>query len=61
MDWDNVRITLTGLAIQAMLERDSSWESKVISDVFYKTFAKHCVRIADACVEELKKIVSIVI
>lgn len=61
MDWDNVRITLTGLAMQAMLERDSSWESKVISDVFYKTLAKHFVRIADACVEELKKIVSIVI
>lgn len=37
-----------------MLERDSSWESKVISDAFYKTLAKHCVRIADACVEELK-------
>ena len=36
MDWDNVRITLTCLAMQAMLERDSSLESNVISDVFYK-------------------------
>ena len=61
MDWDNVRITLTGLAMQAMLERDSSWESNVILDAFYKNIAKYCVRIADACVEELKKIVSIVI
>lgn len=48
MDWDNVRITLTGLAMQAMCERDSSLESKVIFDVFYKTLAKHCVKIADA-------------
>lgn len=31
MDWDNVRITLTGLAMQATIERDSSLESKVIS------------------------------
>ena len=36
MDWNNIRITLTGLAMKAMLERDSSLESNVISDVFYK-------------------------
>ena len=54
IDWEKERINLAGLAMQGMLERDTQWASKIVSDIFYKKLAKHCVQIADALVDELK-------
>ena len=54
-EWEMARINLSGLAMQGMLERDSSTLSKVVSDTFYKHLAHHCVAIADEIIKELKK------
>lgn len=47
------RIQLAGMALQGMLERESSWPSKLVSDVFCKTLARHCVKLADAIIDEI--------
>ena len=54
IDWNQVTINLTGQALNGMLEHETSVYSKVMSDVFYKKLAKHCVNLAIACTEELK-------
>ena len=50
---EKTRIQLAGLALQGMLERESSWSSKIISDLMYEKLAKHCVKMADAVLKEL--------
>lgn len=50
---EDTRIQLAGLAMQGMIERESSWSSKIISDLMYDKIAKHCVRLADAVLREL--------
>ena len=52
-DLQTTRIQLAGLALQGMLERESSWSSKIISDLMYEKLAKHCVKMADAVLKEL--------
>jgi len=52
-DIEKTRIQLAGLALQGMLERESSWSSKIISDLMYEKLAKHCVKMADAVLKEL--------
>jgi hypothetical protein len=52
-DIEKTRIQLAGLALQGMLERESSWSSKIISDLMYEKLAKHCVKMADAILKEL--------
>ena len=55
VDWEKVRIELTGQIAQGIVERDTSWTSKIADDLMYKKVAKHCVTLADALIEELKK------
>lgn len=55
IDWNQVTINLTAQALNGMLEHESTIISKVVSDVFYESLAKHCVKLAMACTEELKK------
>ena len=55
INWERERINLAGIALQGILEREQSFLSKVLSDVEYKRLAHHCVRIADAIIEEIKK------
>lgn len=55
VDWEKVRIELTGQIAQGIVERDTSWTSKIADDLLYKKVAKHCVALADALIEELKK------
>lgn len=55
-DWDLARVNLSGLALQGILERDSSILSKIVSDTFYKHLARHCVAIADEIIKELQKV-----
>ena len=52
-DIEKTRIQLSGLALQGMIERESSWSSKIISDLMYEKLAKHCVKMADAVLKEL--------
>lgn len=52
-DIEKTRIQLAGLAMQGMIERESSWSSKIISDLMYEKLAKHCVKMADAVLKEL--------
>lgn len=52
-DIKKTRIQLAGLALQGMIERESSWSSKIISDLMYEKLAKHCVKMADAVLKEL--------
>jgi len=52
-DIEKTRIQLAGLALQGMIERESSWSSKIISDLMYEKLAKHCVKMADAVLKEL--------
>ena len=52
-DIEKTRIQLAGLALQGMLERESSWSSKIISDLMYEKLAKHCIKMADAVLKEL--------
>ena len=52
-DIEKTRIQLAGLALQGMIERESSWSSKIISDLMYEKLAKHCVKMADAVMKEL--------
>ena len=37
---EETRIQFAGLALQAMVERESSWFSKIISDIMYDKIAK---------------------
>lgn len=46
---------LTGQALQGLLERESNWSSKLISDVFYKKLAKHAVNLAIECYNEIEE------
>ena len=50
-----IRLQLSGLAMQAMVERETSWSSKIASDMFYHKIAKHSVALADAVLDELIK------
>ena len=50
---EKIRIQFAGLALQGMIERESSWSSKIVSDIMYEKMAKHCVKIADAVLKEL--------
>ena len=52
-DIEKTRIQFAGLALQGMIERESSWSSKIISDLMYEKLAKHCVKMADAVLKEL--------
>ena len=52
-DIEKTRIQLAGLALQGMLERESSWSSKIISDLMYEKLAKHCIKMADAVLKKL--------
>ena len=47
------RLQLAGLALQGMIERESSWSSKIVSDLMYEKLAKHCVKLSDAVLREL--------
>ena len=51
---NDIRITLAGQVIQGLLERDTSWASKTLDDVFYEKLAKHTVKIVDALIFELE-------
>jgi len=55
INWTQTRINLAGLALQGMLEREQGWLSKLASDALYKEMAKHCVKLADAIIEEVQK------
>ena len=55
VDWEKVRIDYAGQIAQGVLERSSSWTSKLADDILYKKIAKHSVALADALIEELKK------
>ena len=49
------RLILAGQILNGLLERDNSWTSKILDDVFYERLAKHTVKLVDAVLEELKK------
>jgi hypothetical protein len=55
IDWDSVMINITGLALQGLLERETSVVSKLASDVFADKMAKHAVKLAAECVKHLKE------
>ena len=55
VDWEKVRIDYAGQIAQGIVERDTSWTSKIADDLLYKKVAKHCVALDDALIEELKK------
>ena len=55
IDWEKVRIDYAGQIAQGMLERSSSWTSKLADDILYKKIAKHSVALADALIEGLQK------
>jgi len=55
MDWNDVRVQLTGQILQGLLERDSGIISKIADEVLYKELAKFSVNLANATIEELKK------
>lgn len=50
---EKARLQLAGLALQGMIERESSWSSKIVSDLMYEKLAKHCVKLSDAVLREL--------
>ena len=54
-DWKQAEIQLVGQILNGILERDTTILDKIVDDVFYKRLAKHAVKIARACIEELKK------
>ena len=55
IDWQQTTINLTGLALQGLLERETSVTSKLVSDVLTNRLAKHAVTLASACVKYLKE------
>jgi hypothetical protein len=55
INWTQARLNLAGLAMQGILEREQGWLSKLASDALYKDMAKHCVKLADAIIEEVWK------
>lgn len=55
IDWNQVTVNITGLALQGLLERETSVVSKLASDVFADRMAKHAVKLAVECVKHLKE------
>ena len=53
MNWTDVRIQYTGQIAQGLLERASSWASRLTDDFLYKKIATLSVKITDALIEEL--------
>lgn len=56
MNIEEQRLMLCGQILQGLLERDTSWTSKLLDDVFYERLAKHTVKIADSVLAELKRV-----